>query len=70
MIEYPRCSTEEDWDHVVRCNKSRVIKANFIRDLAIKLVKRKPLVIKKSEIIEMINDIRKYLMQCVDFKIS
>ena len=62
IIECLRYSAEEDWDYVVRYNENRVNKTNFIRDLVIELVKRKPPDIKESEIIEMINDIRKYLI--------
>ena len=48
---------------MIRCRQYNENKAEFIRNLAIKLVKRKPLDTEEEEIMQMINDIRKYLKE-------
>jgi len=39
-----------------------------MKELAIKLVKRKPPDIEEEEIMQIINDIQKYLVEISDFK--
>ena len=71
IAECLRCSAEiEDQEYVVKCKENRAKKAEFIRNLAIKVVKWKPPDIEEAEIMEMINDIRKYLINRTDFEIN
>ena len=53
---------------MVRYKKYNEYKVIFIRELAIKLVKRKPSDIDEKEIMQMINNIRKYLIKRSDFE--
>ena len=69
--EYPCCSTEyEDWKHVIKCKENRHEKAEFIKQIAIELVKHKPPDIDKEEVMKMINNVRKYLIDRNDYEIN
>ena len=55
---------------MVKCKENRAEKAEFIRNLAIELVMLKLPDIEEAEIIEMINNIRKYLIDRIDLEIN
>ena len=56
--------------NIIKCRENIEHKAKFIKELATELIKRKLPDIEESEIIEMINDIRKYLIKRNNYQIN
>ena len=54
----------------MKYKENATCKVEFVQKLAIELVKRKSLDIEEEEIMRMVNDIRKYLIECNDFEIK
>ena len=53
---------------MIKCKENRYEKAEFIKYIAIELVKRKPPDIDEEEVMKMVNNVRKYLIDRNDFE--
>ena len=62
----PRCGQIESWDHIVKCDDTKSNRAEFIRNLMLELVSRKPDSVDVNEIMSFMEDI----LRCFDNEIE